>query len=121
MRPLHQIARSALDNLRASYSDKPKPPAFSIHAHQYLIGLLSMQSCADNYGLEYGDMMVARTLSALASWRGPFARAIKVELLEHLDAYNTLGPAYFSLKTQSEPERSEGECLTSLRSGDHQP
>jgi hypothetical protein len=50
--------------------------------------MLDLSTCKDNYGLEYGDMVVARAVDNLHHWRGPAARRIKEELNLHLKEYN---------------------------------
>jgi len=99
MRPLSRIAHAAISNLRATYTDAHRPPAFYFHAMPYLMAMRDLRSCADNYALDSGHSVVAYALSNLGPWRGDFARAIKAELLEHLDAFKKLGPEYLSLQT----------------------
>ena len=104
MRKLHIIAQAAIGNLRARYLDKPQLPSFFVHAAPYLDAMRTLDSCADVYGLDSGDSVVRYALSNLGAWRGDFARAIKAELREHLDAFATHGPRYLSF---ADGERSE--------------
>jgi hypothetical protein len=50
--------------------------------------MLHINTCADMYGAEYGDMVVATALDNLSHWRGEDARRIKAELNAHLKEHN---------------------------------
>lgn len=84
MKPLNQIAAEILVNWR----ENPSSASHRIYARPYVEAMLSMRTCEDMYGLEYGDMIVARALDNLAQWRGPKAREIKQLLKQHLEVYN---------------------------------
>lgn len=68
---------------------KVKPPGSSYRfAMPYVEAMTQIFSCKDMYGLEYGDMIVARALDNMARWRGEDARRIKAELKQHLKEFN---------------------------------
>ena len=50
--------------------------------------MLTMRTCEDRYGLEWGDMIVAYALNNLTPWRGEVAREVKAQLRQHLEIYN---------------------------------
>ncbi len=82
-RPLNSIAMEIVRLWKA------KPPGSSYRfAMPYVEAMISMSSCKDMYGLEYGDMIVVRALDNMAQWRGDDARRIKAELNQHLKEYN---------------------------------
>ena len=84
MRPLNIIAADILVDWKSSTTTG----SYRTFAKPYVEAMLSMRTCEDNYGMEYGDMIVARALNNLHQWRGEIARKVKAELNEHLKAYN---------------------------------
>lgn len=83
LRPINQLAAEILVDWRG----KP-PSSYRHHAAPYVEAMLSMRTCLDRYGLEYGDMIVARALNNLTHWRGDKAREVKSALKQHLEEYN---------------------------------
>jgi hypothetical protein len=59
-----------------------------LYASPYVQAMLQIHTCADMYGAEYGDMVVAHALCNLNGWRGEDARRIKAELNAHLEEHN---------------------------------
>jgi hypothetical protein len=55
-----------------------KKPNFA--AVPYLNAMLTMDSINDNFGADTGRSIVSYFLSNSATWKGPVARAVKVEL-----------------------------------------
>lgn len=49
-------------------------------AEPYLAAMETMNSINDDYGFDSGESIVLYFLANATSWRGPVARAIKVEL-----------------------------------------
>jgi hypothetical protein len=84
MRPLNQLAAEIL----VDWKESPSSAAYRVFAKPYVEAMLSMQKCSDMYGMEYGDMIVARALNALHQWRGETARKVKAELNAHLKDFN---------------------------------
>ena len=84
MKTLNQIAAEILIEWR----ENPSTASHRIFARPYVDAMLSMRTCEDMYGLEYGDMIVARALDNLAQWRGDKAREMKQLLKQHLEIYN---------------------------------
>ena len=84
MKPLNQLAAEILVDWKQSTSTG----SYRIFAKPYVEAMLTMHNCEDYYGMEYGDMIVARALNALHQWRGETARRVKAELNEHLKVYN---------------------------------
>jgi len=84
MKPLNQLAAAILTD----WKDNPSSAFYRISAKPYVEAMLTMHNCEDYYGMEYGDMIVARALNALHQWRGETARKVKAELNEHLKVYN---------------------------------
>lgn len=82
--PLNRLAAEILVEWRAT----PSSAGYRIHALPYVEAMLSMRTCEDMYGLEYGDMIVAYALDNLSQWRGYKARQIKIQLKQHLEVYN---------------------------------
>lgn len=83
-KPLNQLAAEIL----VDWKDNPSSAAYRRFALPYVQAMLSMRTCEDRYGLEWGDMIVARALNNLAQWRGATARKVKLDLNEHLKVYN---------------------------------
>jgi len=85
-RPLNRIAAEILTVWRDSL------PSHNVRLFSmpYVEAMLSLHTCKDKYGLEYGDMIVAHALNNLANWRGDNARRIKAELKLHLENYNAM-------------------------------
>lgn len=84
MRTLNRIAAEIVTIWR----DHPPSPAVKRYAGPYILAMLDLLSCKDSYGLESGDMVVARAVDNLANWRGADARRIKAELKDHLERFN---------------------------------
>jgi hypothetical protein len=84
MRPLNQLAAAIL----VDWKQSPSSGSYRRFALPYVEAMLTMNNCEDRYGLEWGDMIVARALNALHQWRGETARKVKAELNEHLKVYN---------------------------------
>lgn len=72
-RPLHEIAREALDDPTLKASAR-------VYASPYLEALLSCTSITDRYYADDARTCVLYALSNLQSWRGESARRIKAEL-----------------------------------------
>lgn len=70
------------------WKENPSTGSYRRFAFPYVEAMLSMRTCEDRYGFEYGDMIVARALNALHQWRGVKAREVKAVLNKHLEAYN---------------------------------
>lgn len=83
-KPLNQLAAEIL----VDWKDNPSMGSYRRFALPYVQAMLSMRTCEDRYGLEWGDMIVARALNALSQWRGATARKVKADLNEHLKVYN---------------------------------
>ena len=85
-RPLNKIAAEILTLWRET------PPSFNVRrfALPYIFAMLDLKSCHDNYGMEYGDMIVAHAQSNMTNWRGGDARRIKSELNLHLENFNAV-------------------------------
>jgi hypothetical protein len=84
MKPLNQLAAEIL----VDWKESPSTALYRIKGLPYIEAMLSMKTCEDRYGLEYGDMIVAHALNCLHQWRGETARKVKLELNEHLEVYN---------------------------------
>ncbi len=71
---IREIARAvAREWKKVNYAAKP-----------YLSAMMSMEKITDNYGADSGTSIVAYFLSNASSFRGPVAKAIKVELKKRL-------------------------------------
>ena len=77
LRPLHYIAREALDS--ASLKGNTRT-----YSEAYLRPMLSLTSVQENYGYDSGESIVLYALSNLQHWRGDDAKRIKAELKAHL-------------------------------------
>jgi hypothetical protein len=55
----------------------PKP---YFGAVPYISAMLSLETCADDYGVDSGKSIVLYFLANASTWRGPDARRIKAEL-----------------------------------------
>jgi hypothetical protein len=84
MKPLNQLAAEIL----VDWKESPSSAFYRIQSMPYVEAMLTMRTCEDRYGLEWGDMVVARALNALHQWRGETARKVKAELNEHLKVFN---------------------------------
>jgi len=87
MTTLKSINRLAAEIL-VDWKENPSTARYRYHAFPYVEAMLSLSTCEDRYGLEYGDMIVAYALNNLIQWRGPKAREIKALLNQHLKEYN---------------------------------
>ncbi len=83
-RPLNKIAAEILTVW------KNEPPGGNVMRFSlpYVRAMLDLQTCNDQYGLEYGDMIVAYALNNMNYWRGVDARRIKAEMKQHLESFN---------------------------------
>ena len=73
-RPLNEIARDIYaDWKNVNYAASP-----------YLKAMCSLDKVTDNYGADTGKSVVAYFLSNAATWKGPKAKAIKLELKQLL-------------------------------------
>lgn len=84
MKALNHLAAEIL----VDWADNPSGGGYRRFALPYVEAMLTLKTCEDRYGFEYGDMIVARALNALTQWRGSKAREVKQCLNEHLKAYN---------------------------------
>jgi hypothetical protein len=76
MRPLYEIAREVRKEWKNVY----------FGAVPYLDAMETLNNTSDDYGLDSGSSIVAYFLGNAAAFRGERARAIKLELKEHLKA-----------------------------------
>jgi len=88
VRKLHEIAKEVLGDIHRVQMEDMKTPNWVHYALPYLDAMCYLRTPADMYGLEYGDMIVARFLNNASYWRGETARRIKAELNDILKDYN---------------------------------
>jgi len=74
-RPLNEIAQ----DIRKDWGSK-----VNYAAKPYLQAMMGLRNINDNYGYDSGASVVAYFLSNASSWRGPTAKAIKLELKKML-------------------------------------
>lgn len=81
-KPLSEMALYEIGNLIALNWPKVSP-----YAAPYLDAMCSLGSINDNYYCDSGASVVAYFLANAGSFKGPIAKAVKVELKKLLDGY----------------------------------
>lgn len=89
MRPLYKIAAAILADWGPDAHHPFKNKPYQRFAMPYVEAMLQLTKISDMYGVDDAEDIILRFLSNTASWRGDTARAIKVELHQHLKEKHT--------------------------------
>lgn len=93
MRPLYIIAREINASINDQMTARRKPhaplPSWVHYSRPYLGAMAHLTDARDNYGYDTGYSVVAYFLSNAVGWRGPYAKALRAELKDHLNAART--------------------------------
>lgn len=83
LRPLPLVAQDCVRFMHERLRISTSPPAWANYGYE-----LARAIARSDYGLESPDMVLARLISRLSSWRGPDAARLKAELNDHLQRMN---------------------------------